>query len=111
MCDNKSIFIYNLPTSQPFSMHGLTFYIQRGCCLSVARRLDSAGAQRPELNAHFPGSTAILANAPATLVEYSVSAVFCPISVQYRKSIKSRFADADVSGYAAVIGEMQLSEI
>jgi hypothetical protein len=59
----------------------------------------------------IPGSTAILANAPATLVEYSVSAVFCPISVQYRKSIKSRFADADVSGYAAVIGEMQLSEI
>jgi hypothetical protein len=58
-----------------------------------------------------PGSTAILANAPATLAEYSVSAVFCPISVQYRKPIKSRFTDADVSGYAAGIGEMQLSEI
>jgi hypothetical protein len=58
-----------------------------------------------------PGSTAILANAPPTLVEYLVSAVFCPISVQYRKSIKSRFTDADVSGYAAGIGEMQLSEI
>jgi hypothetical protein len=59
----------------------------------------------------IPGSTAILANAPATLVEYSVSAVFCPISVQYRKPIKSRFTDADVSGYAAGIGEMHLSEI
>lgn len=59
----------------------------------------------------YPGSTAILANAPATLAEYSVSAVFCPISVQYRKPIKSRFTDADVSGYAAGIGEMQLSEI
>jgi hypothetical protein len=92
---------------------GLAYFIYHACACKPGNDLQLSTQARMSVHLLWidPGSTAILANAPATLAEYSVSAVFCPISVQYRKPIKSRFTDADVSGYVAGIGEMQLSEI